>query len=481
MHRRYREKEAMPTNEVIMYNTLSDWLPLDSPALVISKFVDEFVNEKNPYYSKGNKKVGVLPYGIRQLLKLFIYGYLNRIQSSRRLSAECRRNIEVIYLMGNLRPSYHTIADFRKDNSDLISDMTESLVDYLREKGLIKGRSVSVDGTKIKALANKTIAQVLNKDIDKLKRSIADYLKGMDSNDADCDIKDEMIDRLQSRIAYLEEQLQRSNEDAPNLEIEGYDRYDKDCRSMRFKDRQYLPAYNTQVAVDNQSHMIIATKVTSQANDLNQLQPMVEECQASTGQAPVQAIADSGYYNYDDIEKVQSSGTECIVPPRKNNMRENDSVSGLEFKYDKERNLYICPLNKELQFKGIKNARGRDYQTYQAYASDCRKCRLYGICTKARTGRSYWRSVTSGNEDVFKKKMLSKASQKLIKARKGYIENVFGTLKIWMGKLPLLLRGKEKVQTEINLYTIAYNIKRFINITRESTLKTESELVKSLS
>ena len=464
MHNIYREKKEMSANEVIMYNTLADWVSEDSEVVIINNFVERFVKEEQPYYSKGQSNIGLLPYGMRPLLKLFIYGYLNRIQSSRRLAAECCRNIEVIYLMGNLRPAYHTIADFRKDNADLISNLVFSLRRYLQQEGFIKGESVSIDGTKVKALANRTITQVLERDIEKVKKSISDYLLAINSNDTECDKKDETISYLESKVAHLENQLQHVKANDP---IEGYNLYDKDCELMRFKDKQTLPAYNTQVAVDNESHMIVAADVTTQANDINQLKPMVEECQSSTGAAPKQVIADSGYYKFDAIDELQKNGTACIISCRESPHREADVKAGLEFKYNPQEDLYICPQNKELPFRSIKQKRGRNYRTYQAKASDCRECKLYGICTEAKHGRSYWRSITTKEESGFRREMQTPEAIALIKARKGYIENVFGTIKTWMGKLPLLLRGKEKAQTEINLYVVCYNLKRFMNTIRE--------------
>lgn len=487
-----REKPGINKDGLILYNNIEEWVEDGSPVFILDKFIDSFMNQETiklngetVEYDKGKSSKGELPYGAACLLKLYIYGYYNRISSSYRLETESRRNLELIYLLRGLRPSRRTISDFRQHNGDLIKAAFLYLNEQLRDNGIMLTKSVSIDGTKIKANANSTAEKFIERWRDSLQKKMEKYMESVSKEDSDSDLLTEKLE-AQSKlhkevIASMQETIDSLTKDLEELKKKGtvspviaakLGKRDKDCKAMMHKDNSVQPSYNVQVSTDNASHCIVTSNVTTDANDINQLSNVVDQITEEAGEMPEEVDADNGYCNFEQMHALEEKSLKetgkkikLYIPVCKSASEKNDEMYGLTFTYDKDKDVCTCPNGVTMNFKKRGEKRGRKYRVFQADLSDCKACPLYGKCTKATAGG---RSIWIGDRLEYRReqaaKMETDEAQKRINGRKGKIENVFGTLKTWMGKIPFLLRGKEKVSIEMDLYCIAYNLRRTVSI-----------------
>ena len=457
---------------------LEDYIPQDSPVRLIDKFVDKFVMERGIRYAgKGQSTTGCMPYEFNPLLKMYIYGYMNRLNGSRRLEGEAKRNLEMMYLMRNLRPSYHTISSFRKDNGPAVRECFRCFRDFLRAVRLQTGSVVAVDGTKVKANAEKSL-RMLEDRMEAVDAKLDSYLSSSDEQDS-YDELSERLEESESRTESLEETNRRLEDERLRLESEKKrleERiasmksagsafvHDPDARTMQFADGSKKAAYNVQAAVDKDSHTIVDTTVTTDPNNIHQLAPVVEKVAEETETVPEVVLADGGYNEDSNIEKVEGMGAECFIPEVGNAQRARDTENGIAFCHDKASDSYVCPCEKSLTFRCEKEKHGALYRVYRAKPGDCRDCRLRDMCTKSAHGRMIWVRKESQWRTEFNRKMTTARAKSNIGSRKGVIENVFGSIKVWMGKIPVLLTGKENVQTEVDLFATAYNMVRCVNL-----------------
>jgi len=455
-----------------MMNSLDLSIAPDNPIRIIDVLVDKIYNSQRDKFTKAKEEnIGRPRYHDITFLKLYLYGYLNGISSSRKLESETKRNIEVMWLLGDLQRDYWIISKYRKENGDSIRHLTKSFRKFLRSTGYIDGKTVAIDGTKIKAYANKDMLTVkkIDKRLENLNKNIEEYLLRLQSNDTlesleeelaiddvGADINKILLDKYivsQAKIEKLVEAkrfLEENNRSSVSLS-------DKEARLMKSRDG-FIPAYNVQSGVDSKYNMIADTEVTDEENDLNQLEPMVNSIEEEIGKKPEEVLADKGYYKPTKIEEVElDEKVKCYVAIPE----EKKEVS--EFKYNKEKDEYICSEGKPLVLKQKNKERKNGYSDmYQGI--ECDGCKLRAECTKSKSGRILYRPSNIEWVERYKKRMGEIFSKAKINKRKTIVEHPFGTLKYWMGKIPLLLRGKEKVSTEINIYSTAYNIKRLLNI-----------------
>jgi len=459
-------------NQLNMMNSLDLSIAPDNPIRIIDVLVDKIYNSQRDKFTKAKEEnIGRPRYHDITFLKLYLYGYLNGISSSRKLESETKRNIEVKWLLGDLQPDHWVISNYRKENGDSIRHLTKSFRKFLRSTGYIDGKTVAIDGTKIKAYANKDMLTVkkIDKRLENLNKNIEEYLLRLQSNDTlesleeelaiddvGADINKILLDKYivsQAKIEKLVEAkrfLEENNRSSVSLS-------DKEARLMKSRDG-FIPAYNVQSGVDSKYNMIADTEVTDEENDLNQLEPMVNSIEEEIGKKPEEVLADKGYYKPTKIEEVElDEKVKCYVAIPE----EKKEVS--EFKYNKEKDEYICSEGKPLVLKQKNKERKNGYSDmYQGI--ECDGCKLRAECTKSKSGRILYRPSNIEWVERYKKRMGEISSKAKINKRKTIVEHPFGTLKYWMGKIPLLLRGKEKVSTEINIYSTAYNIKRLLNI-----------------
>ncbi len=459
-------------NQLKMMSSLDLSISSDNPVRIIDVLVEKIYNSQKDKLNKEKRNnIGRPKYQEITFLKLYLYGYLHGISSSRKLESETQRNIEVMWLLGNLRPDHWVISNYRKENGESIKHLTKEFRKFLRATGYIEGKTLAIDGTKIKAYTSKDMLTVkkIDKRLEKLDKKIEKYLEQLQSNDMLESLEEEQeaqdIDEginkiLLDKYIVAQEKIEKLEEAKKFLEDNdrtSASMSDKEALLMRSRDG-FIPAYNVQSGVDSKYKMIADTEVTDDANDLNQLEAMVNSLEEELGKKPEEVLADKGYYNPKAIEKVElDEDVKCYVAIPK----EKEEVA--EFEYDKEKDEYICSEGKQLVLKQKNKERKNGYaDMYQGI--ECDGCKERVECTKAKNGRIIHRPTNVEWIESYKKRMEQVSSKVKVNKRKSIVEHPFGTLKYWMGKIPFLLRGKEKVSTEINLYSTAYNIKRLLNI-----------------
>lgn len=463
--------QAADRKQLTLMNSLDDLVPENNIVRIIDLVVDQIVLSNPDKFNKAREtEVGRPAYSPSTLLKLYLYGYLNGISSSRKLEAETYRNIEVMWLLGKLRPDHWTISNYRKEQGDEIKFVTREFIRFLKSKGYIKGETIAIDGTKIKANANRDMltAKKIENRLKNLNEKIENYLESMAENDIVEDIKEEIAGEIKGseinkalieKIIEAQKKIEKLQSEKEYLEKSGQERVspnDREARLMKSRDGK-LPAYNVQMAVDQENKLIADSEVVTEENDKRQLSSMVESVEEEIGERPKEVIADKGYYSPSLIEKVESTEeTECYVDVEK---KEEE----IKFTYDKEKDEYKCSEGKRLVL--FQRDKKRENGTADVYRGiECDGCKKRDICTSSKKGRMKHRYNNQEFVENYKKKMEGKVAREKIKKRKSIAEHPFGVIKYWMGKIPLLLRGREKVATEINIYTTAYNLRRLINI-----------------
>lgn len=461
-----------------LMSSLDDLVAPGHPVRIIDKIVDSIVSSQQDRFEREKENESGRPaYHASTHLKLYLYGYFNGISSSRKLEVETNRNKEVIWLLGGLTPDHWTISNYRKDNGEDIKFVTKKFREFLKDNGYIKLKTVAIDGSKVKANTNRDMLtkEKIELKLEGIDKKIEEYLNKIAENDN----RDEVIDEIGfegvenvnlkyiSKIVELKKQVEELEKQKNILEEEGrkyISQSDTDARLMKSRDGK-IPAYNVQIAVDAENKMIADSEVVTEETDLGQLPKMIESIKEELGQAPEEAIADKGYNTPDlieEIEKKESSergGVEIFVS-QETTSRDREEI---KFKYDEEKDEYECSAGRRLVLIQ-KNKLKKKSLTNVYQGIECKGCPLREKCTSSKKGRMIHRYINQKWRDEYKAKMLSNSGKQKTAIRKTIVEHPFGTIKYLMGKIPLLLRGLEKVKTEINIYTTVYNLKRLINI-----------------
>ena len=408
-------------------------------------------------------------------MKLYLYGYSNRITSSRRLEAESHRNIELRWLLNNLTPDFKTIADYRKDNLSAIREMTISFRVMLKGWKLIDGALMALDGTKLKGKAGSGLLsyEELFKQAGEIDTEIEKYMLLLQSND----IREDMQEKDDSALKTVEAITQRIEElEKQRKQLEGFKKLseqdnqrkinpiDPDSRMIKGK-KESFSGYNLQVIVDSLHKLIASARMRQTTNDMEEMIPALENIKEELDIKPDVLLADQGYNNVLQLQKIEQDQLTDAHVMVGECAKDVEDYNKPGFQYDKDNDCYICPRGHILKKRGgIQKRRNRFAVIYQCKVRVCRECNIRSSCTSSKTGRTITRYTDEEWVEAYRNRMHSEKSKSLLKQRKSIIEHVFGVLKCWMGKIPLLLRGKEKVQAEINLYTTAYNLKRLIKI-----------------
>lgn len=470
--------EPCDRNQLSLANNMNDWIPRDHVVRLIDTLVDQIVKANPSWFAnRGQQELGRKAYRPETLQKLYLYGYLNGICSSRKLERECYRNLEVLWLLGQLRPDHKTISDYRKDNRDAIRQVCLAFRNFLRQEGFIEGHTVAYDGTKMKANAAREMIKRsgIDKRMRKLETELDQYLTQLQNSDIVDDLEEELNTlsadfevepALLQKIADLQKQLEALQGQRDQLEAIGQPQYapsDPDARLMKGRDG-YFPGYNVQAGVDKKNKMIVLAEVTNHQGDTNELQPDVDQTVEQTGIVPEVVEADRGYYDLNGIQAIEKDheGTLCAVPLPKNPQEIKDHAAGLSFTYDQENDCYICCEGRKLPIKS-RNQKRRG-EMYDIYQGSCAGCPRKGECTRSPKGRIVYRNHNKEWIDQYKERLKAPDIKKQIKERKTFAEHPFGTLKCLLGKIPLRLRGTQKVQIEIDLATTAYNLKRLLSL-----------------
>jgi transposase len=480
--------EPCDRNQLSMASSMNDWVDPDNAVRLIDALVDQIVKaQPDCFANRGQQELGRKAYRPETLQKLYLYGYLNGICSSRRLERECYRNMEVMWLLGQLRPDHKTISNYRKDNKDAIRTVCLAFRTFLKKQGFIEGHTVAYDGTRLKANASKETSTRtgIEKRMKKLEVELDKYLNQLQNNDIVEDIEDQLNalsegyqvePALLQQIAELQKQLEIMKAQQEFLNKEGLKSYapaDPEARLMRSRDG-YLPAYNVQTGVDKKNKLIVVAEVTNRENDFGQLEPNVEKTVEQMGIVPKIVIADKGYADLKQIQsiekKYESDETQCVVSLQHIAQENKDQAAGISFTYDPNNDQIVCSEGRVLPRKA-KNMKKRG-EICDLYRGNCAGCPKKPMCTRSPIGRTVYLNQNHEWISDYKNRMGEPTFKKRVKERKTLVEHPFGTLKCMLGKIPLRLRGKEKVQIEIDIATTAYNLKRLLALdTMENLLK----------
>jgi transposase len=466
--RRFVE-EADRGQGTLLPECLDDFVDESNPVRVIDVFVDELDLTEMSFEGAEPAATGRPSYHPSVLLKLYIYGYLNRVQSSRRLEREAGRNVEVMWLLGRLAPDHKTIADFRKDNGLALRKVCARFVELCREMGLLATASVAIDGSKFKAVNNRdknfTRAKVERRRT-QLEESIARYLSQLDTAD-----RHEPTEALAAKVTRLHEKLAKVKEAMDKLAV--YERQmlaspdqqisltDPDSRSMATSGRgSGVVGYNVQVAVDTGHHLIIAHDVTNTGSDRAQLANMATQAKTVLGVDKLEVVADRGYYSGEEIKACDDAGIAVTLPkPATSGMEANGKFGKHDFVYLADEDVYRCPAGEALEYHSATVDAGRAIGRY--YTTACTNCSLKPRCTTARNRViSRWE-----HEHVMEaaQKRLDENPQAM-RTRRETVEHPFGTLKMRMGATHFLTKTLPKVSAEMALSVLAYNLTRVVNI-----------------
>lgn len=459
----------------LLPDSLEDYVTEDNPVRVIDAFIDELDLAALGFAGVMPEATGRPSYHPATLLKIYLYGYLNRIQSSRRLERETQRNIELMWLTGRLMPDFKTIADFRRDNGPAIRAACAQFVVLCRRFNLFTRAVVAIDGSKFKAVnsrdKNFTVAKVAKR-IEQVEASIARYLAALDRADRqDGDVAEAKTARLEEKIEGLRRQMQslkamgRQVEAAPDKQVS---LIDPDARSMATSGKGTgIVGYNVQVAVDAEHHLIVAHGVTNVGSDRGQLASMGRKAREATGCREVTVLADRGYYNGKEVLACEGTGVlPCIPKTLTSGNAKRGLFTGQDFIYDAENDRYTCPAGQYLT-KGKVRSDRRDNVEHYRNLTACSACTLKPRCTSDRVKR-----VKRREHEGVLDKMQARLDQlpDAMTIRRQTVEHPFATLKAWMGSTHFLTRTLEKVRAEMSLQVLAYNLKRMINILGAKTL-----------
>ena len=448
---------------------LEDWIAEDNPVRVVDVFVDELDLGDLGFGRVAPKSTGRPSYHPSVLLKLYIYGYLNRVQSSRRLEREAGRNVEVMWLCQRLVPDHKTIADFRKDNGRSIRKVCVQFVALCRQFGLLAEASVAIDGAKFKAVntrdRNFTKGKVKRRG-EQIEESVSRYLHQLDSADRQEPslARTTKTARLADKIAMLKDEMERLEERETEMlatEDQQISLTDPDARSMATSGRgSGMVGYNVQSAVDTKHHLIVAHEVTNVGTDKAQLAHMAKRTKAALGVNELEVVADRGYFSGDEILDCHKAGITVTLPkPQTSNNRLKGLFVKADFRYVKDDDAYICPAGERLGYHFTNEERGKTLHHY--WINVCQRCAIKDKCTTAKERRiTRWE-----HEDVLDEvqRRLDEHPEKM-RQRRETVEHPFGTIKCWMGYTHFQTKTLMKVGTEMALHVLAYNLKRVINI-----------------
>jgi transposase len=435
----------------------------DDPVRVIDAFVDTLDLAGSGFSKVAAEEMGRPPYAPGDLLKLYVYGYLHRVRSSRRLEAETRRNIQVMWLINRLTPAFKTIADFRKDHAAAIGEVCRAFIRFCREQSLFGAELLAIDGTKIAAVASrkqvitpKRIARMN----EALERKIAEYLAAMDEADRQEPAEEPAGIDVAAAVAALQARRARLREQARELSARGLKQLvvtEPEAKLMRTPHGHQV-AYNAQIAVDAKHKLIVAFDLSNEGNDQRQLHPMAARAKAAVGAEQVAVVADTGYSSGEHGARCERDGITAIVPRAEIvNPRGKQYFGRDKFTYDSASDSWRCPANATLSL--YKTSHTQKKKEYASAA--CGGCPLKGQCTNA-TRRVIVRDFYEDAREAMHRR--ATVNPVWMKHRREMAEHPFGTMKWLMAHPRFLVSGLRKAKAELALGVLSYNLKRVINI-----------------
>lgn len=464
--------EGQDRNQIIMFpESIDEYISDDNSVRVIDAYVEQLDMEKLGFQRTTAPVMGRPPYSPKDLLKLYLYGYLNRVRSSRRLEHEAIRNIEVIWLLKKLKPDFKTIADFRKDNKKALKAVFRDFTKLCDEWNLFGKELVAIDGSKFRASNSKRnnySAKKLERHIKYIDEKIENYMRELDEGDTTetCDRKPDASE-IKEKLQQLRERKNKYEKYKEHLDKTGENEIsttDPNARLMCNNNNNVDVSYNIQTTVDSKHKIIVDFKVSQKPNDLGELDNMALRAKKLFKGKEFEALADKGYYKAEDLKKCVENGiTPYVTKQIYSNGTGNRDFYGDRFKYDKEKNVYICPAGKELYYARDRKQKGKgiighEYRNYEA----CKNCEFKDRCTKSEKGRVICRHVDQDFLDTID--LQTELNMEKYKLRQMIVEHPYGTIKRSWGAYYFLTRRKISVTAEISLSLLVYNLKRVMNI-----------------
>jgi len=444
---------------------LDDYLAEDNSVRVIDVFVDD-LDLSGLGFKTHSEKTGRPAYHPTILLKLYVYGYLNRVQSSRRLEREAHRNLELMWLTGRLAPDFKTIADFRKNNGAAIRLVCREFIMLCKKLNLFADAFVAIDGSKFKAVNNRdrnfTKAKMQHR-LQQIDASIARYLSQIDSADRqEAAVATDKAQRLEDKITALKTEMARLKKlevqmlQAPDQQLS---LTDPDARSMKTRGAGIV-GYNVQTAVDAKHHLIVAHEVINEGHDRHQLHHMAQQAKEAIGSETLAVVADRGYFTGEEILACDESKITTYLPkPQTSGSTKKGLFSKRDFTYKAEDDEYECPAGERLIWRFETQEKG--LQLHKYWSSHCPNCSIKSQCTT-----SQYRRVTRWEHEAVLEAAEARLDQEpeRMRTRRATVEHPFGTLKAWMGYTHFQTKTLKHVSTEMSLHVLAYNFKRVLAI-----------------
>lgn len=451
---------------------LDDYVVADNPVRVVDAFIEALDLAALGFKGIEPETTGRPSYHPAMLLKIYVYGYLNQVQSSRRLERECHRNLELIWLTGRLAPDFKTIADFRRDNGSAIRKVCARFVALCRGLHLLDGGSVAIDGSKFKAVNHreKNFTQDrLARRISAIEGTIDRYFKELDRADREHEVTGvpapaAKVARLTRGIETLKAKLGRLSAIEAQMLATGEHQIsltDPDARAMTSKSHSaYVVGYNVQSAVDTAHHLIVEHEVTNVGIDKGQLGSMAERARAALETETIEVLADRGYFKSEEIAACEEAGIEVyVLRPQTSNARAEGRYDRSDFVYDTKTDTYVCPAGERLTYRMTTEEAGNILRRY--WTNVCEACALKQHCTPSKQRR-----ITRWENEAVLERAQSRLDQRpdAMIVRRSTVEHPFGTIKAWMGATHFKMKTLKHVATEMALHVLAYNIKRVIAI-----------------
>lgn len=470
--------EGVSRNQILLFpEVVDDYIEDDNPVRFIDIFVDSLNMKELGFKYAETKETGRPPYNPRDMLKLYLYGYLNRIRSSRRLEKETHRNLEMMWLLNKLTPDFKTIADFRKDNHSAIKKICKEFIFLCKSLELFGCELIAIDGSKFKAVNSKKRnfnEKKLQKKLRELDEKIEEYLRELDENDEREDSekpfkvgvkeKVEEFKRRSEEYTKLLENLMESEETQVSLT-------DPDARAM-VNNQRIEPCYNVQFTIDSKNKLILDYEVTNDIKDGEHLSDMAKRAKEILEVEEIEVLADKGYYDSQEIKECVDNGIKVYIPEPDSTVSKEVDIPKPEFykdkfQYNREKDVYVCPEGKELTYRNRAVHHGKDMMIYKS--KECLSCAKIKLCTRNKNGRIIYRWE---HEEVLEdmRERVRKEKEK-VKLRNLLTEHIFGTIKRNFNQGYMLLKRKEKVSVEMSLTVLAYNITRVLNIVGIDRLK----------
>ncbi len=446
---------------------LEDYVAGDNPVRVIDFFAGRLDLAQLGFGGVNPKETGRPGYHAAVMLKIYIYGYVNRVQSSRRLERECQRNVEVMWLTGCLAPDFKTIADFRKDNGPAIRKVCREFIVVCGRAGLLAATTVAIDGSKFKAVnsrdRNFTQTKVAKR-LEQIEASIERYLSELETADRQPSTPEIKRTRLKDKITRLNQEIERMKAIRAQLdkaEDTQISLTDPDARSMQGTGKATgTVGYNVQCAVETENHLIVAHEVTNAVHDRHQLSSMAQQAKEALGAGAIEAIADRGYYDGKEILACGQGGVAAYVPRSSTSGAKAEGRFGKQdFVYKADEDVYLCPAGERLTYHYTNEEDGKVLRRY--WTTACSTCPLKEKCTTGKERRiTRWEheAVLEAAQDRLDK------NPDMMTVRRSTVEHTFGTLKFWMGPAHFLMKRLRNVKTEMSLHVLSYNMKRAMNI-----------------